>query len=70
MDSNDSIFWISIATLLTGFTLKLFSICLKSKCEDCNICFGLLNVHRNVVIEERELEFSRLNPDKKTVEDV
>jgi translation elongation factor EF-1beta len=70
MNEADGLFYLSMATLLTGFTLKLFSICLKSKCEDCNICFGFLNVHRNVVIEERETEFLRTHPKIKNSEDV
>jgi translation elongation factor EF-1beta len=70
MNEADGLFYLSMATLLTGFTLKLFSICLKSKCEDCNICFGLLNVHRNVVIEEKETEFLRTYPKIKDNENV
>ena len=69
MDSNDSVFWISIATLLTGFTLKLSSLIFKSKCDTCSIC-GLIKVHRNVEIEDKEFEFSKKNAEKKTVEDV
>ena len=68
MNEADGLFYLSMATLLTGFTLKLFSICLKSKCEDCNICFGLLNVKRNVVIEEKEHEFDLVHRIKKTEE--
>jgi len=70
MNEADGLFYLSMATLLTGFTLKLFSICLKSKCEDCNVCFGLLNVKRNVVIEEREHEFDMINTNKKKTEEV
>jgi translation elongation factor EF-1beta len=70
MNEADGLFYLSMATLLTGFTLKLFSICLKSKCEDCNICFGLLNVHRNVLVEEKEIEFLRTHPKIKDDENV
>ena len=68
MNEADALFFLSITTILTGFTLKLFSICLKSKCEDCNICFGLLQVKRNVVIEEKEHEFDIINRTKKSEE--
>ena len=70
MNEADGLFYLSLATLLTGFTLKLCSICLKSKCEDCNICCGLLNVHRNVIIEEKESEFLATHSKNKDIENV
>ena len=68
MDEADALFFLSITTLLTGFTLKLFSICFKSKCKDCNLCFGLLSVKRDVILEEKEHEFDIINTNKKTEE--
>ena len=68
MNEADALFFLSITTILTGFTLKLFSICLKSKCKDCNLCFGLLSVKRDVILEEKEHEFDIINTNKKTEE--
>jgi len=70
MDEANGLFYLSLATLLTGFTLKLFSICLKSKCENCDICYGLLSVKRNVQLEEKEHEFDLININKKSKEEV
>ena len=45
---------ISLITLITitiMFILYLFKLCLNSKCDNCNLCFGLIKIHRNVNLE-------------------
>ena len=56
----DSVFWISLTTLLIGAFGLSVKHCLKSKCDQINLCCGLLNIHRRVdleaAIEEKEIE--------------
>jgi hypothetical protein len=59
----DSVFFISLATLLVGSFGLTVKYCLRSKCEDISICFGLLKVHRNVNLET-ELEMKELEEGK------
>lgn len=48
---QDSAFWISIATLvITAYRFSLSQI-YKSKCSDFKLCFGCINVKRDVQIE-------------------
>jgi hypothetical protein len=53
-------FWISLVTIITATTALLIKTCVKSKCSDINLCYGLVAVKRNVEleteIEEKELE--------------
>ena len=36
----DSVFWITLATLLTGSIGLSVKYCLKSKCENVSVCWG------------------------------
>ena len=50
---QDSAFWISIATLvITAYRFSLSQI-YKSKCVNFKICWGLINVNRDVAVEAR-----------------
>ena len=48
-DEFNSVFWLSLGTMILGS----FAVCLKyayqSKC--INLCFGLINIHRNIEAE-------------------
>ena len=63
MDSNEfnGAFWLTITGVLTAFISGALVYAVKSKCSKCNICFGLINIERNVEIEEKieELELER-----------
>lgn len=50
----DSVFWITIGTLVTGFLGLVIKYCLKSKCENVSCCCGLISVRRNVQLETDE----------------
>jgi hypothetical protein len=50
----DSMFWLSMATLFSGSLGLSIKYCLKSKCEDLSLCFGLLKIHRRVDLEVQE----------------
>lgn len=57
---EDAAFWVSIATLFVAAYRFSISQAYKSKCSDFKLCWGFLNIHRNVEIEahidERALE--------------
>jgi len=50
----DSIFFISLATLLVGAFGVSIKYCLRSRCENISLFWGLLTVHRNVILESQE----------------
>jgi hypothetical protein len=47
----NAVFWITISTLVCGSVGLVVRYCLKSKCEDINLCYGLLHVKRDVKAE-------------------
>ena len=56
MDVNtfNAAFWISMTTIIVSFLSGVTVFCLKSKCKDCNLCFGLIQVTRDVELEVQE----------------
>jgi len=50
----NSVFWITLATILTGSIGLAIKFCLKSKCDNVSCCWGGLTIHRNVEIEQEE----------------
>lgn len=44
-------FWAGFYTFTGGFVLAVFAIAYKSKCDRVNICWGGLEIHRDVDIE-------------------
>lgn len=44
-------FFITALTILTGSVGLCLKYCLKSKCDNVNLCCGLIKIHRNVEIE-------------------
>jgi hypothetical protein len=52
MDSENILFWITIAGI-GGTALHLLIRCFyKIKFNSCNLCYGLINVQRDIVQEE------------------
>jgi len=49
-------FFITITTIITGFLGLTIRYCLKSKCEDVSLCWGGFTIHRNVVLENPDIE--------------
>ena len=47
---ND-VFWISIATLSFSFFGVVIKSMLQSKCDNVDVCYGLLKIHRRVELE-------------------
>ena len=48
---DDGVTIIAIITLFIGAFSMVTKLCFKSKCSNINCCFGLLNIKRNVEIE-------------------
>jgi len=53
----DATFWLSLSVGLFGFMGIAVRYCIKSKCTDCNLCFGLIQVKRDTQAELEESEF-------------
>ena len=54
----DGVFWVTISGAIIGFLGLAIKQCFKSKCSNVNLCFGLINVQRDVIPEEKENEFN------------
>jgi hypothetical protein len=50
-ETYDGVFFLSLATILASSLAVAIRYCLKSKCEDFSICYGLLRVERRVDLE-------------------
>lgn len=70
IETFDAVFWITISTLVCASFGLVVRYCLKSKCDNINICCGLINVHRDVKLEndleEKQLEFGIKDEEKNT----
>jgi len=58
-------FWITISGMIMTFLGTIMVYCLKSKCKNCNICYGLVKIERDIeaeVSEEKELLNKGINP--------
>jgi hypothetical protein len=53
-ETFDAVFWITITTIITGTVALGVRYCLKSKCEHCSVCCGLVEIDRRVDIELEE----------------
>ena len=48
---DDGVTIIAIITLCIGAFAMVTKLCYKSKCSNISCCFGLINIKRNVEIE-------------------
>jgi len=62
----DGVFFLTLGTMVFGFLGLSVRYCLKSKCDDCSICFGMIKIHRNVKVELQE---EKLELENHTVEE-
>ena len=51
-DIFNSVFWLSISSMILASFGVALKYCLKSKCSETNLCFGLVRIKRDVEIEE------------------
>ena len=54
IDTFNAVFFITISSLVFGCFGLVIRYCLKSKCDNVKICFGLITVHRNVELKVEE----------------
>ena len=73
-DEFGGTFWLSVATIISGAFALTIQYCLKSKCSDINICFGLFDIKRRVDLEVqtelKELEIKEHIPLKEEKEEI
>jgi hypothetical protein len=48
----NAVFWSGIATVVMGAVGLAIKYGLKSKCDDVNLCWGLIKIHRRVDLED------------------
>ena len=53
----DSVFWLTLSVGLFGCFGVTLRYCIKSKCSDCNLCYGLIAIKRDTQAELQESEF-------------
>jgi hypothetical protein len=51
-DDFNSVFFITVGTMVFGFLGIVLRYAFLSKCDNVSICFGLVKIHRVVQIEE------------------
>jgi len=47
-------FFLSCLGIITAFISGALVYCIKSKCSECSVCFGLISIKRDVQIELEE----------------
>ena len=52
----DSVTIITLATIFFGFMGVVVRTCFLSKCQKCNICFGIVDIERNTHDENEEMK--------------
>ena len=50
-NTYDAFFITTMTTMILGFCGLALRFCLKSKCENCNLCWGCIKIHRRVELE-------------------
>ncbi len=60
-------FWLTVTGVISAFISGALVYAIKSKCSRCSLCFGLIDIQRDVALEVEEEKFEiekRLNPYK------
>jgi len=63
----DGTFWLSLVGIVTAFLSGALVYAIKSKCSRCTLCYGIIDIERNVELEEKfeEAELKKgINPFK------
>jgi hypothetical protein len=50
----NSVFWITVITMLMSLIGLLLKYCLKTKCDNVKCCWGMIEVNRDVELEAME----------------
>jgi hypothetical protein len=51
IETFDSVFWVTIGTMTFGFLALVIKTALASKCDNLDLCFGCIKIHRAVELE-------------------
>ena len=54
----DSVTIITLSTIIFTFFGVVVRTCFLSKCKKCSICYGLINVDRDVLAENEEIKIT------------
>ena len=54
IETFNSVFWITAGTMTFGFLAVVLKTALASKCDDLNLCWGCIKIHRRVDLEQNE----------------
>ena len=71
-DEFGSTFWLTVTGVTSAFISGALVYAIKSKCSRCSVCFGSIDIHRDVALEVEEQKFEiekGLNPYKAGEED-
>ena len=61
-ETFNDVFWISVATLSFSFLGVVIKGMLASKCDNVNICCGLVKIHRAVELEVEQQQQNNNQP--------
>jgi hypothetical protein len=61
MTENDNFFYITITTIITGLILNTIRQLYKCKCTKVKLCCNLIDLERNIQLEEAEDLIRRLS---------
>lgn len=61
----DAVFFITVISLITGSLAISFKYCLKSKCSNFSCCWGMINIDRDVILED---DIENNNDNNETIE--
>ena len=59
MNTNEfgGTFWLIVTGVISAFVSGALVYAIKSKCSRCSLCFGLIDIHRDVALEVEEEKF-------------
>lgn len=69
-DDFNSVFFITVGTMVFGFLGIVLRYAFLSKCDNVSICFGLIKIHRVVQIEEDVQPVEEVKEEQKEEEKV
>lgn len=62
---------ITIVTIVAGVIIFIFKICFASKCGRVSLCWGIINIDREVNLESKEFHNGSFTPQQfKRIENV
>ena len=56
-DEFGGTFWLTITGVISAFISGALVYAIKSKCSRCSVCFGLIDIQRDVALEVEEQKF-------------